>query len=774
MTQNDKITVIIHTKDETKLSILLDQLHQHPLKSQFQTLQVNCKDITPWLEPNMLNKLTTLAYQNYVITPTQHQPVSSIVELISKTKTEYSLIIDESNTHFNVKDWDTLNNTYLLAQTNDLLRLNWDTNYQSITWFIADLISQKTRHKFNLDNTSDSERYFKKIDHPLFYERIIYVDGGLGDHVMAYPLLEKIGSDCYICSIYPFSLEHIKCKGFISWTDELFGGYKRFVYTYGSTNNSPTIIDAFFEMYGEKREQKDILNYTGSKTKFKNTTNKPLALICISAAKIGGQESNKDWPEIRWFKLIYKLKQLGYHVIQVGSYKDNQIPLSVTQTINAPYCPGGVDDKFLDKSISELAGLIDEAKLWISVDTFFHHFASSVNPDTGICLTPFYNNHAKHPGVKYIEKDCGKNYHDRRWWLDSQQPERKECMNLITIENVLTKINKKYEIIYYGLGPDDNCSNWRAYMPFNRISKEINYNIINVSNDTFNIERDKHADLVIINRPVIYLLDYIKQLKSFNVKVAVDYDDMFPYVELKEPVFIQAYTEILNILQETDVVLTTNDKLKYYFEQHTKKPVKIFPNIVNPEFVSIKEKRNDDNIILGWYGSGGHLASLKLIYKDILKILDEFENVYFNLYADAQEIKDLFKHPKTNVYHYNHNFKEFQNNLNNIDINIAPLEETYINLGKSDIRIQLAAIKGIPSVATNFAAYKTFGELKGGALLTENNNWYESLKSLVTDKEKIKELSVKAKETIDEYFNYNIWSNIKDQELINLIENGTK
>ena len=163
MTQNDKITVIIHTENETKLLTLLDQLHQHPLKSQFQTLQVNCKDITPWTNPKILDKLITLASNNYAITPTQSQPVPSIVELISKTKTEYSLIIDESNTHFNVKDWDTLNNTYLLAQTNDLLRLNWDTNYQSITWFIADLISQKTRHKFNLDNTSDSERYFKRV-----------------------------------------------------------------------------------------------------------------------------------------------------------------------------------------------------------------------------------------------------------------------------------------------------------------------------------------------------------------------------------------------------------------------------------------------------------------------------------------------------------------------------------------------------------------------------------------------------------------------------------
>jgi ADP-heptose:LPS heptosyltransferase len=107
------------------------------------------------------------------------------------------------------------------------------------------------------------------------------------------------------------------------------------------------------------------------------------------------------------------------------------------------FSPGGVDSKFLDKSIAELAGLIDESSLWLSVDTFFHHFASSVKPNVGICLTPFYNNHAKHPGVKYIEKNCGKNYYNRRWWMDLQQPERKECMNLIKLENVLKIINEK-------------------------------------------------------------------------------------------------------------------------------------------------------------------------------------------------------------------------------------------------------------------------------------------------------------------------------------------
>jgi len=427
------ITVIIHTENETKLSNLLDELHKHPLKSQFQTLQVNCKGYIPWNNPIILDKLTTLASSNYNINPTTNSQVHSIVELISKTKTEYSLIIDESNTSFDIKKWDTLNNTYLLAKTIDLLRCNQDTNYQLITWFIADLISQKTKHIFKFDKTSDSDRYFKKIDHPLFYKRIIHIDGGLGDHVMIYPLLEKIGKDCYVSCIYPFSLEHIECKGFVPWTDELFGGYKRFVYTYGSTNNSPTIIDAFFEMYGEKREISDLLRYTGPKTKFDNT-GKPLALISTTAAKIQNQDSNKDWVDVRWFKLIFELKKQGYQVIQVGSYKDDQIPLTPA--------PAGVDGKFLDKSIPELAGLIDEAKLWISVDTFVHHFAASVNPNVGICLTPFYNDHAKHPGVKYIEKDCGKNYHDRRWWLDSQQPERKECMNLIKLDDVLNILNK--------------------------------------------------------------------------------------------------------------------------------------------------------------------------------------------------------------------------------------------------------------------------------------------------------------------------------------------
>jgi hypothetical protein len=39
--------------------------------------------------------------------------------------------------------------------------------------------------------------------------------------------------------------------------------------------------------------------------------------------------------------------------------------------------------------------------------------------------------------VTYIEKDCGKDFSSRKWWMDIQQPERKECMGLIHVNDVI-------------------------------------------------------------------------------------------------------------------------------------------------------------------------------------------------------------------------------------------------------------------------------------------------------------------------------------------------
>ena len=85
----------------------------------------------------------------------------------------------------------------------------------------------------------------------------------MGDHIMALPLLEKIHQHTHICCKYPVVFEHLEFKGHIHWNDELFGGYRRFVYEQGSVNNSKPMVDAFFELYGYKRKKTDVLVYNG-------------------------------------------------------------------------------------------------------------------------------------------------------------------------------------------------------------------------------------------------------------------------------------------------------------------------------------------------------------------------------------------------------------------------------------------------------------------------------------------------------------------------------
>jgi len=420
-------TVVIHSESNEKLLTILKKMDKFRIQRNL-SIFVHSKNYFP--EDDC--KKYVVNYKTYAIFPTEKNTIDSIVEMLLRVKTKNVLIVNEDSPDFSFEKWDNKNHNYLFGDLQDILKLKFDTKYEGLYNFVIDLKSQYNKTKYETDlSTKDGLRYSNKIKNPLFDENIIYIDGGLGDHIMALPLLESMGGNLYISCKYPFVFNHIKNKGFIDWNDELFGGYNRFVYEYGSRNNSKTIIDAFFELYGKKRTEKDILKYNGESTIVQELLNKKLALICTSAAKIQNQDSNKDWRDIRWFKLIHELKKMGYFVVQVGTTKDNQIP--------------NVDYKFLDKPLSELKFVIENSSLWISVDTFFHHFASAIKPNVGICLTPFYNDHAKHPGVTYIEKDCGKNFSDRKWWLDLQQPERKECMDLIMVDDVLKNIEKRYE-----------------------------------------------------------------------------------------------------------------------------------------------------------------------------------------------------------------------------------------------------------------------------------------------------------------------------------------
>ena len=571
------------------------------------------------------------------------------------------------------------------------------------------------------------------------------MDGGLGDHIMALPLLNKLSKEVYVCCKYPFVFEHLPVKGFVNWNDDLFGGYKRFVYEYGSANNSKTIIDAFFQMYGIERSTDDILKYTrDSKIVEEYNNDNKLILICTSAAKINDKDSNKDWNDIRWFKLVNELKSRGYYVVQVGTTKDNQIP--------------NVNAKFLDKSLQELKFLIEKSTFWISVDTFFHHFASSVKPDVGICLTPYYNDHAKHPGVKYIEKDCGKDFSERKWWMDLQQPERKECMDLIMVDDVLRYIKSgKLKIGIYSRDINDNCSNWRCFQQYLGFEDaQMNFK----RGFGSNLADDITDDIIVVCRPIYNCVNTVKFLKSKGVKIIVDYDDAFPLLQMDDPNYKASFMEVMEIMDTADLIVTSTERLKYYFSLFTKTRCEVIPNIINPKLISQNKRNNDEKIILGWYGSAGHIMSIEPIKDVLLRVLNEHDNVYLNIYSNNPQIYELLKHERSTFIPYDYDFLRFQETVGDIDINVAPISETYINLHKSNIRILLPGYKGIPSVASKFAEYKDLGG-ENVVLCETLDDWYNGLKLLITDELSRNRYGQNIKNKIENELVYDKWTNFK-------------
>jgi glycosyltransferase involved in cell wall biosynthesis len=633
------IRLIIHTENKNKLINLFKLINESPKFNEF-SIYLHAKGYVPW-EDVVLKQIIT-SFKEYSAYPTTKNKIESLIEIVSIINDELILILDEDALSIPITEWNINNYNSLFTKKNEFIKLNLDTKYQTLKWFLIDLMSQRNNVIFDIDDSSyDCERYKFKVLSPHFKGKIIYIDGGMGDHVMALPLLEKIQMDVYVCCKYPFLFDHLNVKGFINWNDELFGGYKRFVYEYGSRHNSKTIIDAFFGMYGYNRSENDILKYYGKREPILIDSDKKIALICTSAAKIENKDSNKDWGDIKWFKLVNELKNNGYFVIQVGTIKDNQIP--------------NVDFKFLDKPISQLTTLIEMSELWLSVDTFFHHFAAAIKPDVGICLTPYYNDHAKHSGVTYIEKDCGKNFSQRRWWLDLQQPERKECMDLITIEDVMKalfnkgiNIKKKSNLTW--LAKFDDFSSMGILSQ--HLLGSLNNTDISCKSILGKTETNNKNIITWLNKDVNHDLgimfaypDSYGELNNFNTKVI--------YTGVDSTGGIPNFTFNSN---QVDYLLTPSFKSKERMEKlGVTKPIFVLPHGIDPQVFQYKPRIKTDKFKFLYVGECSDR-------KGIFHLLD----VFIELFGTNLDVELHIKSNTAMVFYNGQDIKKYTEVYKNI------------------------------------------------------------------------------------------------------------
>jgi ADP-heptose:LPS heptosyltransferase len=149
-------------------------------------------------------------------------------------------------------------------------------------------------------------------------------------------------------------------------------------------------------------------------------------LISPFAQKLrNGKDNPKNFPY--WPELVKRLRDGGFEVIQIGAAKDTPIE--------------GITEFKQNLKLKEIANLIKECDVWISVDSFLQHLNQYYTKKRGIVI--FSQSDPKHFGYPLnnnILKDK-KYFREKQFWLWEQCEYNKDAF--VTAEEVYINVLKE-------------------------------------------------------------------------------------------------------------------------------------------------------------------------------------------------------------------------------------------------------------------------------------------------------------------------------------------
>ena len=248
----------------------------------------------------------------------------------------------------------------------------------------------------------------------------------------------------------------------------------------------------------------------------------------------------------------------------------------------------------------------------------------------------------------------------------------------------------------------------------------------------------------------------IKLAKSLNKKVVFDIDDLvfdtkyterLPYLKTLSLEEKKLYEEGVNLMGKTlkfcECAITTTEALAKELNKYVK-DVFINRNVAsekmwylsqNALMMKVNETERED-IIIGYFsGSITHNPDIEMIKIALIKILREFKKVKLLLFGflDIPHFLNEFSSQiiKQDFIAWN----QLPEIISNTDINIAPIDKIIFNEGKSENKWIEASLVKVPTVASNYGAFKkVIQNNKTGILCSNPNDWYISLKTLINNK----------------------------------------
>lgn len=268
-------------------------------------------------------------------------------------------------------------------------------------------------------------------------------------------------------------------------------------------------------------------------------------------------------------------------------------------------------------------------------------------------------------------------------------------------------------------------------------------------------------------------LNYIQGCLMKGAKIVMDIDDHFVYgrsVVVSDKIKNEHKQRIPEALKTADYVTTTTDEYAGILKEYTPK-VSVFANFADflddqyvPKKTNLVNAKGEKIIRIGVTGSVMHKYDMKILsgvaralkkngfihrVQFVLagyannKYYYEYERILTNNYSIVSPAykKKLLKYANKDVSADNEPYRrigwmassEYMAMYNDIDVLLAPLENTEFNRAKSQIKYVEAGAMRTLFVGSNVPSYNRFVTDSVNGFLCENNKDFELILSLIVD-----------------------------------------
>lgn len=254
---------------------------------------------------------------------------------------------------------------------------------------------------------------------------------------------------------------------------------------------------------------------------------------------------------------------------------------------------------------------------------------------------------------------------------------------------------------------------------------------------------------------LIYKYDYVPDYLD-NIGVSDDINNIRFYMGVSSGLELVA--------KQCDYFICTTGFLKEYLMKDFQKPCCVVPNFYNieqeeeSEYILDTRVRDKSKFIIGYFsGSPSHLNDFRVCKKDLIKLLNKYDDVYLKIvgYMNLdKDMMDLYNKGKILVKPFC-SYQELQYEVAEVDINVAPLYDYYFNYAKSELKYFEAALVKVPSVVSNVGIYKEVINDKVNGFLCDQGVWYHILEDLYLNEEKRYKISETAYKEVKNIYNLN-------------------